>query len=453
MFNNGIKSFIVLCILSVSTSSYATQQLLRIHGSNTVGAALAPKLVHGWLAENNYKLVSDYESADQERLIIAKKRTGDILKIEIYAHGSSTSFRSLGAGIADIGMSSRPIKKKEIKKLAELGKMDSPETEYIIAIDGLAVIVNKENPLRHIDKSKLKGIFSGKIRDWSELGVAKGRINVYARDDKSGTYDTFKNLVLTKKIPLIKSARRYESNAELSDDVSKDPHGIGFVGLAYVRNSKALSISEDNAQALYPDEFNVATEDYALSRRLFLYVPKYNRHILAESFAEFAESDKGQTIAAEVGFVSQKVIAFEKQPTINAPSEFKKFTENAKRLSLNIRFREGMTTLDNKALHDVDRLVQYMEKPENKDKRLLLFGFADADEVIPYMSLSLSIERADRVSDVLQRFQLNPDRVRGYGQELPVSSNKTQQGRIRNRRVEVWVHDRLHFQASTGFYK
>ena len=434
--------FTIICTFVFFNSAYAAQQLLRIHGSNTIGAALAPELVRGWLNENEYTIISDQETNSEERLFTARNYAGEILKIEIYAHGSSTSFRSLAAGIADIGMSSRPVKSKELTKLADLGKMDSPETEYIIAIDGLAVIVNKNNPLKKISKSKLKDIFSGKIKNWSELGLAKGRINVYARDEKSGTYDTFKNLVLTKKFPLTKTAQRYESNAKLSDDVSRDPDGIGFVGLAYVRNSQALSVSESHALALYPSEFNVATEDYVLSRRLFLYVPKHNRHVLADSFVEFAESSKGQMIVAKVGFVSQQVIAFDKEPSVNAPGEFKKFTNKAKRLSLNIRFKKGMTSLDNKALHDVERLVSYMKSPENKQKRLMLFGFADADEVIPYMSLSLSIERADRVSDVLQRYHLNPDRVRGYGQELPVSSNKTIQGRIRNRRVEVWIHDK-----------
>lgn len=441
MSHHVFRLVVLVFTLTFFQNVYAGQ-LLRLHGSNTVGASLAPKLIHAWLNANGYTVMSDGETNAEERLIVAKNKLGELLKVEIYAHGSSTSFRSLGAGIADVGMSSRPIKSKEITKLASLGKMDSASTEYIIAIDGLAVIVNKNNPLKQISKSKLKGIFSGQINDWSELGLKKRRINVYARDDKSGTYDTFKSLVLSKKLPLSKSARRYESNARLSDDVASDPDGIGFVGLAYVRNSKALSISEGDAMALYPNVFNVATEDYVLSRRLFLYVPEHNRNELAESFAEFAKSDRGQSIASDVGFVSQQVIAYDKPAVNDAPEEFKKFTKDAKRLSLNIRFRKGMTVLDNKAFHDVERLIKYMKKPENKTKRLMLFGFADADEVIPYMSLSLSIERADRVSDVLQRFRMNPDRVRGYGQELPVSSNLTLQGRIRNRRVEVWVHDK-----------
>ena len=82
-----------------------------------------------------------------------------------------------------------------------------------------------------------------------------------------------------------------------------------------------------------------------------------------------------------------------------------------------------------------------MKKPENKGKRLMLMGFADTHEVIPYMSLTLSVDRADVVADNLVRYKIAPDRVRGYGHEMPVFSNKSEHGRYRNRRVEVWVHD------------
>ncbi len=247
--------------------------------------------------------------------------------------------------------------------------------------------------------------------------------------------------MLSKETPLLKSARRYESNARLSDDVAKDPNGIGFVGLAYVRQSRALAITDENAAALSPSEFNVATEDYALSRRLYLYVPIVQRHPLAKEFADYTKSENGQKIAAQVGFVSQAVIAFDKQPYDGAPDEYRQLVNGAKRLSLNIRFDPGQRSMDNKALHDVDRLISYMHKPENNGKRLMLFGFTDSNESIPYVSLSLSIERADAVADKMLSYKMVPDRVRGYGQDMPISSNQTELGRIRNRRVEVWIHD------------
>lgn len=430
-----------ILVLLLSNQVYAEPDLLRIHGSNTVGAALVPEITRQWLKSNGYSIISERTTAAEERLIEASKNDGNKLTIEIHAHGSSTAFQDLAAGKADIGMSSRPIKASEVDKLAPLGQMNKSNTEFIIAIDGLAIIVNPQNPLKQISKDKLQKIFSGQISNWSQFGLSPGRIHVYARDDKSGTYDTFKSLVLGKKTPLIKTARRYESNAKLSDDVAADPLGIGFVGLAYIRKSQALAISEEGAMALYPSKFNVATEDYALSRRLYLYVPEQDRHPLAESFSRFAKSDAGQKIAARVGFVSQEVISFVKPIHEEAPAEYKKLVQDAKRLSLNIRFHEGRSNMDNKAIHDVSRLVKYMRIPENEGKRLMLFGFSDSNESLPHYSLTLSIDRADSVADKLLSYNLAPDRVRGYGPEIPVSSNDGELGRVRNRRVEVWVHD------------
>jgi len=418
----------------------ANKKVLRIHGSNTVGAALVPELTRQWLKANDYQVVSDKFTSHDERLITARNDSNDEINVEIYAHGSSTAFVDLKAGKADIGMASRPIKQAALYQLKSLGELNKPNTEYIIAIDGLAVIVSPANPLKRISKTILRKIFSGQITNWSRLGLPAGKIQVYARDDNSGTYDTFKHLVLSQEAPLTNTARRYESNAELSDDVAKDPNAIGFVGLAYVRKSRALAVAEKGATALLPVKFNVATEDYALSRRLYLYVPEKHTHPLAKSFAEFAQSDAGQRIAAKVGFVSQEVIAYDKKPIRQAPKEYRQLVENAKRLSLNIRFREGRAYMDNKAMHDVGRLIKFMKQPGNQDKKLMLFGFSDSHEVSSYYSLNLSIDRVDAVADRLLHYHLETDRVRGYGEEVPVSSNDTEPGRIRNRRVEVWIH-------------
>jgi len=425
---------------AVPSKIVASKKVLRIHGSNTVGAALVPELSRQWLNAYNYKVVSDNVTAHDERLIKARDELNDEISIEIFAHGSSTAFADLKAGTADIGMASRPIKESELYMLRSLGELNKPNTEYIIAIDGLAVIVNPANPLKQISKDTLQKIFSGQINNWSKLGLPAGEIHVYARDDNSGTYDTFKHLVLSEKTPLTKTARRYESNADLSDDVAKDPNGIGFCGLAYIRKSHALAVAETGATALLPAKFNVATEDYALSRRLYLYLPGKNTHPLATSFAEYAQSDDGQRIAEKVGFVSQEVIAYDKKAIQQAPKEYRQLVENAQRLSLNIRFREGKAYMDNKAMHDVERLIHFMKKPDNQHKKLMLFGFSDSHEASTYYSLSLSIDRVDAVADQLLHYKLEADRVRGYGEEVPVSSNDTEPGRIRNRRVEVWIH-------------
>ncbi len=423
---------------SFNSVAYAKAQLLRLHGSNTIGATLAPELVYSWLSSKGYSIVSNKITAKEERKIFAEKGKNKLF-VEIHAHGSSTSFRDFAAGKTDVGMSSRPIKMKEIKKLSALGTLDSKHSEYVIALDGLPIIVHKNNPLVKLSKDTVRKIFSGEISNWAQLGLANAHINVYARDNNSGTYDTFKSLVLGKKSKLVKSAKRFESNANLSDEVSKDPNGIGFVGLAYVRNSKVLAISDTETRALIPETFSVATEDYVLSRRLFLYVPEINPHPLAIEFVKFASSSAADNVVTKVGFVSQEISGYRVKIPNYAPAEYRQFTMGAFRLSLNVRFKSGSIKLDNKAVRDVERLVEYFNLPENKYRKVLLFGFADKHEVIPYSSNSFSVSRADAVADYLAKNNIHPIRVRGYGHQLPVANNITELGRYTNRRVEIWM--------------
>lgn len=437
------KLLFVLFFLGLSNLSFALdKQTLRIHGSNTVGANLAPELVKSWLHSKGFTIIADKITASEERLISAKSNQ-EYLEIEIHAHGSSTSFKDFSTGKTDVGISSRPIKEKEVQKLAFLGDLRSKHSEYVIALDGLPIIVHPSNPLTQLDVTTVQKIFSGKITDWSQLGlksiIKKGPINLYARDDKSGTYDTFKSLVLAKDAPLAKNARRFESNTKLSDSVANDPNGIGFVGLAYVRKAKVLAISDDGTQAIKPAAFSVATEDYALARRLYIYIPERSPSVLAQEFATFSVSPAADKIVSNVGFVSQQLNSYKLAVSKQAPAEYLQLTRDAERLSLNIRFNSGSVILDNKAIRNIERLSTYLSKPENKKRKLMLFGFTDKHEVVPYVSLSFSIQRADIVADYMLRNHIAPTKVRGYGQQLAVATNLTQHGKNKNRRVEVWL--------------
>ena len=435
-----LRMFLLLLVL-FPAASLAEETLFRIHGSNTVGAQLAPELIHAWLRARGYTAVRTEELAPQESMIRASGAGLAPVRVEVRAHGSSTSFRALMAGQADIGMSSRPIKDKEVDALRRYGDMRSSHAEYVVGLDGIAVIVHPTNPIRSLDTDTIADIFAGRVRDWSQVGGEPGAIHVYARDDKSGTYDTFRSLVLGKQTPLVAGARRYESNADLSDDVARDPGGIGFVGLPYVRDSRALVVADGEARPIAPGAFSVATEDYALARRLFLYVPAHGANPAAREFAEFAVSHAGQDIVDTVGFVSQRIIEGEPQLSREDgyPDEYLDFTAGAARLSLNFRFTAGSIRLDNKALRDIERLVDYMAQPQNRTRQLMLLGFADSNEVLPMHALELSISRADVVADTLIRQGIDPTRVRGYGAAVPVASNDNTGGRNKNRRVELWL--------------
>lgn len=414
----------------------ATQ--LRIHGSNTIGAELMPVLAEAWMKGKGFSNVSRKPLGLDEFQLVGTNAAGEQLIIDIKSHGSSTAFSDLGSGATDIGMASRPIKASEVNSLAKLGKLNDVKSEYVLGLDGVAVIVNPANALARLDKGTLRKIFTGEIKDWAQAGGKAGPIHVLARDAKSGTFDTFNNLVLDDK-SLVADAKRFESNDELSAAVAADPAAIGFTGLAYVKKNRVLAIS-DGLTAISPTPFSVATEDYALARRLFLYVPQSGGQSgLAKEFADFTVSEKGQRMIDQAGFISQEIRAEATEFATDLPDEYKQLTKGAKRLSLNIRFTKGSTDLDNKAKRDVERLVVFMKRDSNQSGKLMLYGFSDANEAIPMVALSLSTDRADTVADLLIRQGLKPIRVRGYGSVAAVAANDSEAGRYKNRRVEVWV--------------
>jgi phosphate transport system substrate-binding protein len=324
--------------------------------------------------------------------------------------------------------------------------MTSVASEHVVGLDGLAVIVHKSNPVMSLSKDELSRIFSGATTDWSQLGgAAKGKtgpIALYARDEKSGTFDSFKQMVLDPR-PLANSARRYEDSGELSDAVANDPSAIGFIGLPYVRNAKPLSLGEKGATTLLPNRFTVATEDYVLSRRLYLYSASAPTNPNVMKFIEFAKSGNGQAIVAQQGFIEQTIRAQDKASEsgtriADQPQEYQRATANATRLSLNFRFRSGSKELDNKAIPDLDRVASFLADMRIPTSSVMLFGFADArgraDE-----NLRLSRERAQTVATEFISRGITPPLVTGFGAALPVASNDSPEGQEKNRRVEIWV--------------
>lgn len=165
--------------------------VLRIHGSNTVGEKLSPQLVEGFLRSRGAMQVAVVAGASDVETTILASLPGrqKSLAVEIHAHGSSTAFADLDGGTADIGQSSRRVKPDEVAKLSpRLGDLSRPGSAHVLALDGLAIIVHPQNRLSSLSIEQVAGLFAGRIKDWSEIGGAKGPVHLYARDDVSGTW-------------------------------------------------------------------------------------------------------------------------------------------------------------------------------------------------------------------------------------------------------------------------
>ncbi|MEO2279857.1 phosphate ABC transporter substrate-binding/OmpA family protein [Pseudoalteromonas pernae] len=422
------------------TSPKAPQAQLafRIHGSNTIGEKLAPALLEGYLREQG---AEDFQW--QQGNVVVERELHYQLNdkpyyIELHAHGSSTGFADILSANADVAMASRKVKEKEVTNLKpQFGDFSQVGNEHIIGLDGLAVIVNQNNPISHLTTQQLADVFSGKISNWRDLGGSSAPINIYARDAKSGTWDTFKNLVLKKhNASLSDAAQRFESSSELSQLVSQDEFGIGFIGLNYIVHNKAIAVSEGQQTApIYPTRFTIGTEDYALSRRLYLYTPT-TADMFVKNFAHYAISFSGQEIVADTGLISQNIHVEQVKAPNTAPALYKQYADQGERLSLTFRFQYGSGQLDNKGKRDLQRLLAYLE--EYPQKRVVLMGFSD-NSGDNNKNQSLSTQRALSVATELNARGIPVFDTQGFGEVLPVANNDSEQGRERNRRVEVWV--------------
>lgn len=430
-----------------STPPENTKTLITLHGSNTIGAEMAPALAEAFLKLKGAGDVRKIPGKNNVEVRIEGTIPGEGSRgIEIAAHGSTTGFKGLDAETCDVGMSSRPIKGKEIIRLERLGDMKRPGAENVVAMDGIAVIVHPDNKIQSLSAAQIADLFSGTISNWSQIpgtGI-DAPVRVFARDSNSGTWDTFKGLVLKpRQLKLREDAKRFEDSHALSREVSRAPGGIGFIGLPYIKPSKAVRVFDKGTAPVFPTLFTVATEDYLLARRLYVYVPPAVENEEARQFVRFALSDQGQEIAEKVGFIPLGV--FEKALTAeeleDAPKLYRQYSKGANRLSLNFRFRPGSDRPDTKALRDMDRLMEYLGRDENRGRKLRLFGFADG-RMSRKEACGLAQRRAEHLSRVFEAYGIASDSIQGFCSDMPVASNAKEKTAKKNNRVEIWLEKR-----------
>ncbi len=221
-------------------------------------------------------------------------------KIQVTGGGSGTGIAALQNRSTDLCNSSRPIKAAEIQKC--LAAFQARPREYKVAVDGLSIYVNEENPVRELTVEQLQQIFTGKIRNWKDVGGADLPITVYSRENSSGTYEFFKEHVL-KGRDFVASAQTMPGTAAVLQAVAKDRKGIGYGGAAYGAGAKHLPIkADDSSPAIDPTEENVVSQKYPIWRYLYIYLnPALDKGEIGE-YLKWIRSDEGQRVVKDVGY-------------------------------------------------------------------------------------------------------------------------------------------------------
>ncbi|HEY6111568.1 MAG TPA: phosphate ABC transporter substrate-binding protein, partial [Chthoniobacterales bacterium] len=235
---------------------------LVIKGSDTLGAKLVPQLAEEFKAQH----------------------PGTTFNIA--AEGSTTGISAIIDGTAQIGMSSRPTKPEEVAAAKTKGVTFKETT---VAWDGIAVIVNSANPVKSLTKKQVEQIFTGDVTDWSGVGGSGGKISVYTRNTSSGTYSEFKELAMKKRDYALDS-QKLAGNEQIASEVSKNPNGVGYVGLAYTKAGGIKVVPIDGAS---PSKESVLGKAYPYARPTFYYTNGEPAG-LAKQFVDFTVSDAGQ---------------------------------------------------------------------------------------------------------------------------------------------------------------
>ena len=221
-------------------------------------------------------------------------------KIQVTGGGTGIGFAALQNNATDLCNASRKIRAQEIAEcIKSFGKRP---TEYKVALDGLTIYVHESNPLKELTVEQVRLIFTGKFKNWKDVGGPDARIVLYSRENSSGTYEFFKDHVLEGK-DFAASAQTMPGTAAVLQAVAKDKNSIGYGGAAYGAGAKHLAIKKDeNSPAIEPTEETVLKGTYPIWRYLYIYVnPAIDKGEIS-AYINWIRSEEGQKVVKDVGY-------------------------------------------------------------------------------------------------------------------------------------------------------
>lgn len=236
------------------------------------------------------------------------------VSLQVTGGGSGIGITALLNGTADIANMSRDLKNNELKR----GEVTHIEpVQYKVALDGIALIVNPKNKIDTLTIEQIKGIYSGRIKNWKEVGGENLEIVKYGRENSSGTYEYFKERVLGKdekggSIDFAVSTQVLQGTAALGEAVAKDIKGIGYGGVGYFsrRNDLKIIYLKDSIDSIAVSpvangevNYKVIRDGvYPLSRYLYCYTNHKPKNSVKD-FINFMLSERGQMIVKEMEYI------------------------------------------------------------------------------------------------------------------------------------------------------
>jgi phosphate transport system substrate-binding protein len=280
---NNMRSFslriiaLSMMMLFASLNVYAAGKMLQVKGSDTM-----------------VNLMSNIAEA----YMTAHPGT----TVAVTGGGSGTGIAALLNGTTDICAASRSWKKEEIDLAKSKGINPTPT---VVGLDGIAVMVNKMNPVSELSIEQLRKIYTGEYTNWKDVGGPDRKLVVLSRESNSGTYVYFQEHVLNKA-DYAKTALLLSSTAAITKAVTDDASAIGYGGIAYAEHANVKTIMVKNttdATAVAPSTETVLNGTYPISRPLYLYTNGTPAGDV-KTFVDYCMSSAGQKIVTETGYIA-----------------------------------------------------------------------------------------------------------------------------------------------------
>ncbi|MBQ2841363.1 MAG: phosphate ABC transporter substrate-binding protein [Oscillospiraceae bacterium] len=209
-------------------------------------------------------------------------------KITFNPTGSAAGIRAASEGRCDIGLSSRDLEDEEKAEL----------NATVVAIDGIAIIVNPENPVTGLSIEQIAALYKGEVTNWSEVGGADAPVVLIGREAASGTRDGFESITATKD--LCKYSQELTSTGDVVQTVASNPNAIGYASVASVRET----VKQISVEGVAPTTETIQNGTYKVQRS-FIFVTKKNAELTdaAKEFFDFATSEAADDLIIKAGAV------------------------------------------------------------------------------------------------------------------------------------------------------
>lgn len=284
-------SLLFYILITINFVACKDKQTLKVAGSETMNSMMR-------------YLGAEYEKVNSD------------VRVTVEGGGSESGIDRLRKGEIDMAVSSRDLNQAEFDDLRKTGNLEKVRLAY----DGVALVVNPKNSVSKLDLAQTSDIFSGKIKNWKDVGGADAPISIVIRNDKSGTQDYFQNHILKRKDlglnefneykanVFSKDAKIVKDNAEMSKFIQENPNSIGYMGMgsALVENKdklKALDYARTKKDPyVAPSVRNVYDRKYKLARELFM-IYKTDQGDKIDAFVTFLTSEQGQVAVLQSGYL------------------------------------------------------------------------------------------------------------------------------------------------------